>query len=162
MNSEARRDFDRWFEEHYDELLRTAKALHPDAYDLIHETYLAVHRALKRNPRIADNFGGYINTALWKLAQGDFRKLYARGDAPQRTLVSDYDLREAIRKEEALIMANHLRWFDRTVLELYLEGWSMTELSKESGINRSTLYESISQSKKKLRHVVRLRTKENR
>lgn len=63
MNSEARRDFDRWFEEHYEELLRTAKALHPDAYDLIHETYLAVHRALKRNPRIVDNFGGYINTA---------------------------------------------------------------------------------------------------
>ena len=160
MNSEARRDFDRWFEEHYEELVQTAKALHPDAHDLVHHTYLGTIDALKRTQ--IKNLPGYFNTAMWKLSQNKFRKLYSLGDAPEKTLVSDYDLREAIRKEEALIMANHLRWFDRTVLELYLEGWSMTELSKESGINRSTLYESISQSKKKLRHVIRLRAKESR
>ena len=160
MNSEARRDFDRWFEAHYQELVQTAKALHPDAHDLVHHTYLATIDALKTSQ--IENLAGYFNTAMWKLSQNKFRKLYARGDAPEKTLISDYDLREAIRKEEALIMANHLRWFDRTVLELYLEGWSMTELSRESGINRSTLYESISQSKKKLRHVIRLRAKESR
>ena len=54
-------------------------------------------------------------------------------------------------------MANHLSWFDRTVLELYLDGWSMAELSRQSGIGVSVLYESISQSKKKLRRVIRRR-----
>lgn len=160
MSSEARRDFDRWFTEHYPELVKTAKALHPDAHDLVHHTYLATVDALKRS-QIA-NLAGYFNTAMFKLSANKFRKLYERGDAPEKTLISDYDIGEAIRKEEALIMANHLKWFDRTVLELYLEGWSMTELSRESGINHSTLYESISQSKKKLRHVIRLRAKESR
>lgn len=160
MSSEARRDFDLWFTEHYPELVKTAKVLHPDAHDLVHHTYLATVDALKRS-QIA-NLAGYFNTAMFKLSANKFRKLYERGDAPEKTLISDYDIGEAIRKEEALIMANHLKWFDRTVLELYLEGWSMTELSRESGINRSTLYESISQSKKKLRHVIRLRAKESR
>ena len=162
MSFAARRDFDAWFSENYDDLVQTAFALHPDAYDLVHHTYRSVCQALDANPRIADNFGGYVHTALWKFAQRDFRKLYYISDAPQKELVSDYDLRDAIRKEEALLMANHLKWFDRKVLELYLEGWSMAELARESGINRSTLYESISQSKKKLRDVIRLRTKEGR
>lgn len=162
MSFAARRDFDAWFAENYDDLVQTAFALHVDAYDLVHHTYLSVCQALDANPKIADNFGGYVHTALWKSAQRDFRKLYHVADAPQKELVSDYDLRDAIRKEEALLMANHLKWFDRKVLELYLEGWSMAELARESGINRSTLYESISQSKKKLRDVIRLRTKEGR
>ena len=162
MSFAARRDFNAWFAENYDDLVQTAFALHPDAYDLVHHTYLSVCQALDANPKIADNFGGYVHTALWKFAQRDFRKLYYISDAPQKELVSDYDLRDAIRKEEALLMANHLKWFDRKVLELYLEGWSMAELARESGINRSTLYESISQSKKKLRDVIRLRTKEGR
>ena len=162
MSFAARRDFDAWFSENYDDLVQTAFALHPDAYDLVHHTYLSVCQALDANPKIADNFGGYVHTALWKSAQRDFRKLYHVADAPQKELVSDYDLRDAIRKEEALLMANHLKWFDRKVLELYLEGWSMAELARESGINRSTLYESISQSKKKLRDVIRQRTKEGR
>jgi hypothetical protein len=34
----------------------------------------------------------------------------------------------------------------------------MAELSRESGINVSVLYESISQSKKQLRRVIRQRT----
>lgn len=162
MSFAARRDFDAWFSENYDDLVQTAFALHPDAYDLVHHTYLSVCQALDANPKIADNFGGYVHTALWKSAQRDFRKLYHVADAPQKELVSDYDLRDAIRKEEALLMANHLKWFDRKVLELYLEGWSMAELARESGINRSTLYESISQSKKKLRDVICQRTKEGR
>jgi len=55
-------------------------------------------------------------------------------------------------------MANHLSWFDRTVLELYLDGWSMVELGKQSGIEVNVLYKSISNSKKKLRRVIRQRS----
>ena len=94
---------------------------------------------------------------MWNLSTGTFRKLYKITDAPDYTHVSNYDIQEAIRKEEALIMANHLSWFDRTVLELYLDGWSMAELARQSGIGVSVLYESISQSKKKLRRAIRRR-----
>ena len=162
MSFAARRDFDAWFSENYDDLVQTAFALHPDAYDLVHHTYLSVCQALDANPKIADNFGGYVHTALWKSAQRDFRKLYHVADAPQKELVSDYDLRDAIRKEEALLMANHLKWFDRKVLELYLEGWSMAEVAQESGVSVDVFYKSIQKSKEKLRDVICQRTKEGR
>tara|TARA_R100001440_G_scaffold61965_1_gene81949 strand:- start:22745 stop:23041 length:297 start_codon:yes stop_codon:yes gene_type:complete len=91
---------------------------------------------------------------MWNLSTGTFRKLYKITDAPNYTHISNYDIQEAIRKEEALIMANHLSWFDRNVLELYLDGWSMAELSRQSGIDVNVLYKSISTSKKKLRNVI--------
>ena len=56
-----------------------------------------------------------------------------------KELVSDYDLQDAIRKEEALLMANHLKWFDRKVLELYLEGWSMAEVAQVWRLRRRVL-----------------------
>lgn len=161
MKSGARRDFDAWFSENYDELVRTARALHPQACDLVHHTYLSIIQTLQRGHKIG-NLPGYFHTSMWKQSASHFRKLYRITDHPQKILVSDYDIADAIRKEEALIMANHLQWFDRVILTLYLDGWNMAELSRETGINRSTLYESISQSKKKLRHVIRQRTKESR
>ena len=158
MSSEARRVFDSWFEDHYHELVQVARRLHRDPTDLLHHTYLSCEKALRRNNNILHNLPGYVHTSMWNLSAGTFRKLYYISDAPEFTHVSDYDLADAIRKEEALLMADHLSWFDRTVLELYLEGWSMAELSRESGIKVSVFYESISQSKKKLRRVIRQRT----
>ena len=158
MSSEARRVFDSWFEDHYHELVQVARRLHRDPTDLLHHTYLSCEKALRRNKNILHNLPGYVHTSMWNLSAGTFRKLYHLSDAPEYTHVSDYDLADAIRKEEALLMADHLSWFDRTVLELYLEGWSMAELSRESGIKVSVFYESISQSKKKLRRVIRQRT----
>ena len=157
MNSKARRDFDAWFTENYDELVEVSRRLHRDNRDLVHHTYLSCVKALKNNPNVLDDIPGYVHRSLWNNHRNDFRKLYYLSDAPEKPLISDYDLQEAIRKEEALIMANHLSWFDRTVLELYLDGWSMAELARQSGIGVSVLYESISQSKKKLRRVIRRR-----
>jgi DNA-directed RNA polymerase specialized sigma24 family protein len=158
MISEARKVFDQYFAEHYEELLLISRRLHRDPNDLLHHTYLSCLQALKKNANLVDNLPGYVHTAMFRLSTGTFRKVYEITDAPEYTHISNYDLNEAIRKEEALIMANHLSWFDRTVLELYLDGWSMAELARESGINRSVLYESISQSKKKLRNVIRQRS----
>jgi DNA-directed RNA polymerase specialized sigma24 family protein len=158
MKSEARRDFDLWFVEHYDELVLMARKLHRDASDLVHHTYLECVMRIRRNDEVVRNLPGYFHRAMWNGSIGKFRRLYKIEDATPEPQVSHYDLSEAIRKEEALIMADHLAWFDRTVLSLYLDGWSMAEVSRESGINVSTLYESISQSKKKLRRVIRQRT----
>ena len=158
MNSKARRDFDDWFVENYDGLVSQARRLHPDNRDLVHHAYLKTIDTLERNTNILENLSGYFNTVMWTLSIDQFRKLYQIHETPDTTPVSDYDLTAAIKKEEAMIMTNHLSWFDRTVLSLYLDGWSMAQLSRESGINASVLYESISQSKKKLRDVIRQRT----
>jgi len=161
MSSKARRDFDAWFVENYDDLTQVARRLHPDGPDLLHHTYLSCVLALRKNKNILDNLPGYVHTAMWNLSTGTFRKLYKITDAPDYTHVSNYDIQEAIRKEEALLMANHLSWFDRTVLELYLDGWSMAELSRQAGISAEVLYKSISTSKKKLRNVIRQRRHQN-
>lgn len=161
MSSRARKDFDEWFVKNYGDLANVARRLHRDSDDLLHHTYLSCVLALRKNKKILDNLPGYVHTSMWNLSTGTFRKLYKITDAPDYEHVSNYDLQEAIRKEEALLMANHLSWFDRTVLELYLDGWSMAELSRQSGINKSVLYESISQSKKKLRDVIRRRPQKN-
>jgi DNA-directed RNA polymerase specialized sigma24 family protein len=158
MSSRARRDFDAWFVKNYGDLANVARRLHRDSDDLLHHTYLSCVLALRKNENILDNLPGYVHTSMWNLSTGTFRKLYKITDAPDYQHVSNYDLQEAIRKEEALLMANHLSWFDRTVLELYLDGWSMVELGKQSGIEVNVLYKSISNSKKKLRRVIRQRS----
>ena len=161
MSSKARRDFDSWFVKNYGDLANVARRLHRDSDDLLHHTYLSCVLALRNNKNILDNLPGSVHTAMWNLSTGTFRKLYKITDAPDYTHVSNYDIQEAIRKEEALLMANHLSWFDRTVLELYLDGWSMAELSRQSGITAEVLYKSISESKKKLRNVIRRRQNQN-
>ena len=160
MSSEARKDFDEWFVKHYEELVHTARRFHDSPRDLVHHTYLQCINALESNQNILENLPGYFHTSMWNQAQNLFRKLYEIHETPTDTLVSDYDISEAIKREEAMIMANHLPWFDRTVLSLYLDGWSMAQISRESGINVSVLYESISKSKNKLRHVISKRTEE--
>ncbi|MHC5062264.1 MAG: sigma-70 family RNA polymerase sigma factor [Planctomycetota bacterium] len=158
MNSEAKRDFDDWFSKNYDELNMVARRLHRDHSDLLHHTYISCIKALENNTKILKNLPGYVHTSMFNLSLGSFRKLYQIRDTPEFVHISNYDLAEAIRREEAMILANHLSWFDRTVLMLYLEGWSMAELARESGIKVSVFYMSISESKKKLRHVIRQRT----
>ena len=160
MSSKARRDFDKWFTDNYEDLLQVTRRLHRDYRDLLHYTYLACVKALENNPHILDDIPAYVHRSLWNNHYNSFRKLYFISDSPKKNqqLVSNYDLQDAIRKEEALLMANHLSWFDRTVLELYLDGWSMVELGKQSGIEVNVLYKSISNSKKKLRRVIRQRS----
>jgi DNA-directed RNA polymerase specialized sigma24 family protein len=156
MNSRARKDFDSWFTENYDDLLQVTRRLHRDHRDLLHYTYIACVKALENNLNILDDIPAYVHRSLWNNHFNGFRKLYFISDSPKKNqqLVSNYDIQEAIRKEEALIMANHLSWFDRKVLELYLDGWSMAELARQSGIDVNVLYKSISTSKNKLRNVI--------
>ena len=119
MSSGARKVFDQYFSDNYDDLMQVARRLHRDHLDLLHHTYLTCVKALNNNENILDNLPGYIHTSLWNLSAGSFRKLYQITDAPEYIHVSNYDLADAIRKEEAFILANHLSWFDRTVVELY-------------------------------------------
>ena len=58
--------------------------------------------ALRRNKNIFDNLLGYVHTSMWNLSTGTFRKLYKITDAPDYTHIPNYDIQEAIRKEEAI------------------------------------------------------------
>jgi len=158
MSCEARKAFDDWFSENYDELVEYARNLHRDNRDLVHHTYLRVIRALKSGS-VIKNMPSYFNRAMFIARTDDFHPLYFRGDYPTKEIAVQSLLQDKIREEEALILANHLAWFDRTVLLLYLDGWSMAEISRESGISVDVFYKSIQKSKEKLRHVIRFRTK---
>lgn len=152
-----KRDFDAWFVAEYDALVEMARAIHRDNRDLVHHTYLRCVRAIERGSTIK-NFQAYFNRAMFIVRCDDFGRLYFRGDYPKKDLVSTSNVETKIREDEALLLARHLSWFDRTVLELYLDGWSMAEIARESGISVDVLYKSISNSKKALRNVVGIRS----
>lgn len=157
MNSRGRRDFDKWIRENYTELITIAQSIHPDGRDLVHHTYLRVVKAIHKGS-VIKNLPSYFNRAMFIARMDEFGKLYFRGDYPQKELRSTSSVDIKIREDEALLLANHLPWFDRTILELYLDGWSMAEIARESGISADVLYKSISTSKKILRNVVGKRT----
>lgn len=154
MTSEVRRGFDQWFAKAYGELIESARGMHRDPDDLVHHTYLACIKAAP--PLIMDNPAGYFHTAMWMQAtRGSFKRLYRIFDHPVREVVSRDNIAEQIAREEAMLLTNHLAWFDRQVLRLYLEGYNLRQVSRESGIPHTTLYQSLHRTKKKLRHAIR-------
>jgi len=135
-------------------LIESARGMHRDSEDLVHHTYLACIKAAP--PHIMDNPAGYFHTAMWMQAtRGSFKRLYVIYDRPLGECVSRDNIAEQIAREEAMLLTNHLAWFDRQVLRLYLEGYNLRQVSRESGIPHTTLYQSLHRTKKKLRHAIR-------
>jgi len=156
MTSEIRKAFDRWFSKEYESLTEAARNLHPDNFDLVHHTYLAVINAspvdIMRNP------AGYFHTSMWiNSTRGSFKDLYRIREGVRMEIPSPEDISRKIMKEEALILASHLAWFDRTILELYLLGYNLREISRETGIPHTNLYQSLFRTKKKIRRAIRHR-----
>ncbi len=153
MNSEARRAFDEWFKEEYATLLESARGIHRDHMDLVHHTYHSCIRAAP--PRIMDNPSAYFHTAMWTQAtKGAFKRLYRITEATPQEIPANDNTGALIEREEALLLTNHLAWFDRQVLRLYLEGYNLRQVSRESGIPHTTLYQSLHRTRKKLRDAL--------
>lgn len=132
--------------------------MHRDYQDLVHHVYLSCIQA--KPPEIMRNPEAYFNTAMWiQATRGTFKSKYEIRDYPQVELVSDSDMSLVIRREEVMILSQHLKWFDREVLRLYLEGYNLRQVSRESGINHSVLYQSLHRTRKRLTHAIR---KQNR
>jgi len=152
MTSETRKVFDNWFVDHYDVLVQYAKRLHWQGYDLVHHTYLKV---TKQGAGVMDNPLAYFRSAMYVNAtRGDFQKLYRVYDTYHQEVVDEQRSVNSFMKEEVYILANHLSWFDRTILFLYLDGQQMRKLASETGIPESHIYKSISNSKQKLRDAI--------
>lgn len=154
MNFEARRDFDEWFIGAYESLCESARSMHRDYRDLVHHVYLACIRA--NPPNIMRNPAAYFHTAMWTQAtRGTFKSEYQLRDVPQVELISESDMALIIRREQVMILTQHLKWFDRQVLRLYLEGYNLRQVSRESGINHSVLYQSLHRTRKLLSDAIR-------
>lgn len=152
MTSGTRKEFDTWFVEHYDSLVQYAKRLHWQAYDLVHHTYIKV---IRQSDAVMDNPLAYYRSAMYVNAtRGDFQKMYSIRDNVQSEIPNEQQDVDTYMKEEMYILANHLSWFDRTVLFLYLDGQKIRQLANETGIPETHLYKSISESKKKLRNAI--------
>jgi DNA-directed RNA polymerase specialized sigma24 family protein len=93
---------------------------------------------------------GYAAVALFREAtRGRFKRLYRIRDYadPEMVQVSQ-DLEKSIQRETLQLVIDRLSWFDRMVMNLYLEGWSMVEVADGSDIAVGVLYQSLHRSRK--------------
>lgn len=153
MTSEVRKDFDAWFAEEYMNLVHSARGMHRDPFDLVHHVYSACVKASPVN--IMDNPAGYFHTAMWTQAtRGTFKAMYAISDTFVGDIPTESNIGWHIAREEAMLLTHHLKWFDRQVLKLYLEGYNIRQVGRESGIPYTTLYQSLWRTKNKLKHAL--------
>ena len=119
-----------------------------DPHDLVHHTYL---RALKYG-RNTITPKSYFNRAMFiEATRGEFKKQYELKEAPFHIHVSNYDLSEAFMKEEFSLATDRLTWFDRVILQLYLDGWNLTQVARETGIKTSVFHTCLHRSREKLK-----------
>tara|TARA_R110002153_G_scaffold240151_3_gene394711 strand:+ start:278 stop:583 length:306 start_codon:yes stop_codon:yes gene_type:complete len=100
---------------------------------------------------------GYVSVAMFREAtRGKFKELYLIREGVEYTPVADEpDLTKSLQREQMQLIIDRLSWFDREVINLYLQGWKMTEVSKKTGIAVSALYKSVSRSKKQIVDALR-------
>ena len=152
-DSKETRDWNRWVESHYSELVTSAKRMHPDPYDLVHHTYLRILRleGVKLD-KVMMNPLGYFNRAMWvEATRGKFQSEYELKESPLPKLVANYDLSKAFLLENFYLATERLSWFDMTTLNLYCDGYNLAQIARESGIKKTTFYTSLHRSKKRLK-----------
>jgi len=87
--------------------------------------------------------------------RGKFKKLYRIPDLPiLREPESVDDLTRAIQLETIELLIDRLAFFDRELFRKYLEGYKISEVARESGIEAATLYQSIQRSKQKIKDAI--------
>lgn len=124
-----------------------------DATDLVHHVY----ERCRRNNYPEPNAKGYFVVAMYREAtRGQFKKLYAITPPITSEPVSQPDnLELAIRRETLQLYIDRLKWFDRQIIQLYIDGWKMTEVAAETRIPVGTLYQSLHRSRKAIKDAVR-------
>tara|TARA_R110002167_G_scaffold78666_6_gene217493 strand:+ start:3576 stop:4040 length:465 start_codon:yes stop_codon:yes gene_type:complete len=151
-NSSRQKDWSDFYAERYEDIARLARRHTSDPHDLVHHTYL---RCI--TTPFADNPMGYVSVAMFREAtRGKFKELYLIREGVEYTPVADEpDLTKSLQREQMQLIIDRLSWFDREVINLYLQGWKMTEVSKKTGIAVSALYKSVSRSKKQIVDALR-------
>jgi len=137
----------------YNSFVEIASRWTSDATDLVHHVYMRC----RRNPYPEPNAKGYFVVAMYReVTRGQFKKLYAITPPITSEPISPQDNMEvAIRRETMELYIDRLKWFDREIIKLYLDGWKMTEVARHTTIPVGTLYQSLHRSRKAIRNAVR-------
>ena len=154
QHSENRRAWNKFYGERYKDIVRMAKKHTRDPYDLVHHTYL---RCMDKP--LADNPMAYVSVAMFREAtRGKFKEIYkiVEGVASDAVAPSP-DLTKSIQREDMQLVIDRLSWFDRHLMNLYLDGWKMVEVAEGTGINVSVLYQSLHRSKIQIIDAIRSR-----
>jgi len=101
----------------------------------------------------------YVSVAMFREAtRGKFKEIYRIREGVTFDIEApEVDLTIAIQREQMQLVIDRLSWFDRELMNLYLEGWKMAEVSKKTGIGVGALYQSIHRSKKQIIDAIRQR-----
>lgn len=144
--------WDKFVSENYEYLVQVARRHTTDPEDLVAHCYLRII-----DKRFMEKPMGYFCTAMWMEAtRGQFKNLYLLQDtAPPPEPIYDPDLTLSIRREQVEMIIDRLGWFDKTVIKLYLEGFNISDVARESGIKPATLYQSLHRTKKIIANAIR-------
>ena len=106
---------------------------------------------------LADNPMAYVAVAMFREAtRGKFKEIYRIVEGAPHVVRSDEpDITKSMQREEMQLMIDRLSWFDRHVMNLYLDGWKMVEVADKTGIGVGTLYQSLHRSKKTIIDAIR-------
>ena len=152
--SEEIKDWNSWIESNYSGLVTSAQSIHRDAHDLVHHTYVRILR-LKgvKLKKVMEQPHAYFRRAMFiEATRGKFKKQYKYADQEVGDIkASDYDLSHAFMLENFQLATDRLSWFDRAVLQLYCDGYNLTQISRESGINSNTFHVSLHRTREKLK-----------
>jgi RNA polymerase sigma factor (sigma-70 family) len=148
----SKKSWDEFVESNYAYLLKIARRYTADDADLVSHVYLRVI-----DKRFPDKPMGYFCTALFiEATRGQFKKIYRieeRGPLPD--IADKDDLQTALRLEQMELFLDRLPFFDKTIARLYIEGYNLADVARESGIQAATIYQSLSRTKKILANVIR-------
>ena len=144
MNSCAKRRYDDWIGENYYGLLKYAKRYHKCPHDLLHEVYLRIRKMDHLDNILNGKPWGYHILSMFRQAKmGKFNKAYKILDHVQVDVPEVHEIQRVLCREQVDLVLCRLDWFDRTLFQLKLDGQSLTDLARESGISCHTIYYSI-------------------
>ncbi len=156
----------------FNQWCRTATTLtsKPDiSEDLVQETYLRLYNLKKLDKVVRDD--GTMNTRYFYLTLRSVCENWRKANIKKRDVVMSFgeDEIEGIYEEddqsnEAMgcmidkmnhLIDNELEWFDRQLYRLYTSsGLSMEKLSKETGIAKTTIYNTVRDVKNLIREHI--------
>ena len=156
MNSCAKRRYDAWIQENYRGLMKYARRYHRCPHDLLHEVYLRIREMAHLDKILDGKPWGYHILAMFRQAKmGKFSKTYKILDHMVIDIPQEHDQVKILCREQVDLVLSRLDWFDKVLFQLKLDGQSLTDLAKESGISCHTIYYSIRKTTKILKHHFR-------
>ena len=150
--------WNKWFTENYDKLCEIGKTYHREGDDLVHHVYLRVQRQ-RDMEKIMINPLPYFKRAMFvEATRGKFKREYFYSDIEDYKLdferPSSSHATNHLDLENIELLIDRLSWFDKTVFHIWIDGYNMCEVARESGIPQQVFHTSLFRSKNKIRDAI--------